>query len=264
MHEFVWADGEIIPAGEATVAAVSPAALYGKGVFTTLRVVDAAPFVWEKHWARLCGNARALDIDLAGHSETAVRSALAELIMHNGVRSGRARITLFDLSSADLWPLDRAAGTGAMITTGSLREPPGTFRLTVSPYKVNASSPLSAIKSCNYLDTTISLAEAKQRSFHEALRSNERGEIVSACTANVFWRKGGELFTPAIETGCIAGTTREYVLEKLACREVSAPMSDLLSADAVYLTSAGVGVIAAAELSGRELDRTPHEIMSLF
>ena len=91
--------------------------------------------------------------------------------------------------------------------------------LTVSPYRINSKSPLAGVKSCNYLENILAWEAAKAHGFDEAIRLNEKGEIASACLANVFWKKNGEIFTPPLETGCLKGTTRGYVLENLAAAE---------------------------------------------
>ena len=59
----------------------------------------------------------------------------------------------------------------------------------------------------------MALENAKAKGFDEAIRLNERGEVASACMANVFWIKDKKLFTPDLETGCLAGTTREFIIE---------------------------------------------------
>jgi branched-subunit amino acid aminotransferase/4-amino-4-deoxychorismate lyase len=82
--------------------------------------------------------------------------------------------------------------------------------------------------------------------------------------ANVFWLKDDKLFTPALTTGCLAGTTREYVLEKINCEEVEVAIDALSDADAIFLTSAGLGVVAVPEFDGRSLISTHHPITELF
>jgi branched-subunit amino acid aminotransferase/4-amino-4-deoxychorismate lyase len=72
--------------------------------------------------------------------------------------------------------------------------------------------------------------------------------------SNVFWVKGGRLFTPGLNTGCLPGTTRDFILESLDCEEAEAGPDVLLEAEAVYLTSAGLGIVAAARLDERGLD----------
>ena len=134
------------------------------------------------------------------------------------------------------------------MTTGDLREVPDKLRLTVSPFLVNSTSPLAGIKSCNYLENILALEEAKKRGFDEAVRLNERGEIVAACLANIFWRKNEQLFTPSLATGCLAGTTREFVLENETGFETKAGLEVLKNADEIFLTSAGLGICKISEL----------------
>ncbi len=246
------------------ISAVSMAALYGKGVFTTIAIRESKPFLWEKHWQRINTNAEKLGIDLTEFSETTTRAAVDELINKNNVANGRVRVTFLDTSSSKIWPFESTANTSLLIMTGDLRPVPANFKLTISPFPVNSRSPLAGVKSCNYLEQILALDEAKSRGFHEAIRVNENGKVTSGCMANVFWLKDDVLFTPSLATGCLAGTTREFVLENLECREVEAGIEDLDSADAIYLTSAGIGVISVGDCNGRKLANTPHSITQLI
>ena len=119
--------------------------------------------------------------------------------------------------------------------------------LAVSPYRVNTFSPLSGIKSLNYLDHVLSWEEAQSRDFDEAVVLNERGEIVSATTANLFWAKDGTIHTPTLSTGALAGITRECVIEIanknfIPLLEGIYEMTDLTDADEIFLTSSSLGV----------------------
>ncbi len=82
--------------------------------------------------------------------------------------------------------------------------------------------------------------------------------------SNVFWLKGERLYTPALSTGCLPGTTREFVLENLECDEVEAELDELSDAEAVFLTSAGLGVIRADILDGRAMPAGVHAIQQLI
>lgn len=237
--------------------------LYGKGVFTTICIVREELLFWDKHWARLARDAAKVGIDLSGFSEIKVFDALQKEIS-GVVFDGRARITFLDQRSGDIWPAENEQFTSVSILVGERRPLPTKFSITTSPHHVNAFSPLAGIKSCNYLENLMTLEEAKNRGFHEGVRVNQRGEVTSAAMANLFWFKDGELYTPSLATGCLAGTTREFVLENLDCREVEAGIKDLNSADAIYLTSAGLGIVAVAEFENRKLPDPPHQITKLL
>jgi len=245
MHNFVGFNNQIIPAETAFLSAISSAALYGKGIFTTVAIYNSKPFLWEKHWRRLTENSQKIGICLSEFSEEVAGNQLSEIIKKNNFTRGRGRLTFFDESHTSLWQTNSKRKTNLLIQTGDFRKIKNNLRLTVSPFRVNSTSPLVGVKSCNYLENIVSLEDAKVKGFDEAIRLNEKGEIVSACLANLFWKKGGAIFTPSLETGCLKGTTREFVLENFTVEERKAKLNELEKADEIFLTSAGIGVVKA-------------------
>lgn len=244
----------------------SKGALYGKGIFTTVSCFAGSPFLWSKHWNRLCRDSEKIGIDTSYYSEAAVRRSLDEAIATATLINGRARVTFTDERPAELWSSEKVVGneTNLSILTGETRLAIEYFKLGVSPFPANSRSPLAGVKSCNYLEQILSLDEAKGRGFHEAVRVNELGHVTSGCMSNIFWLKDGRLYTPTLATGCLAGTTREYVLENIQCEEVEAKIGELESADAVYLTSAGLGIVHVEEFDGRQLTKIKHPIQTLW
>ncbi len=242
---------------------LSKSALYGSGVFTTVAIVIREPFLFEKHWRRIVANAEKSRIDISEYTERSVADALAELIEKNEITNGRARITFSDESPSEIWGGEAERKTNLSIITAPRRKMPEHYKLTFSPRRVNTTSPLAGIKSCNYLEPLMAFDEAKARGFDEAIRLNERGEVASACMANVFWLKDGKLHTPSLKTGCLAGTTREFILESIECVEVEATLTELNSADDILLTSAGIGVVQVAGFEGRAMARQPHKILDI-
>ena len=245
---------------------MSQSQLYGKGVFTTSSVMNRRPFLLEKHFRRLIENSRKIELQVAGFDLENITAALFEQLDKDNLSKGKVRITLLDETSSEIWlqgsSIERK--TTLHIQTGDRRQLATIFRLTKSPYSMNSRSPLAGIKSCNYLEPIMSLDEAKARGYHEAIRLNERGFVTSACMANVFWLVGGELFTPSLSTGCLAGTTREFVMENIDCREVEVGIEALADAEAIFLTSAGIGVQRVAEFEGKRLEMVDHPILHLL
>jgi len=250
MHKFISFNHQVLPAENAFLSATSSAALYGKGIFTTIAIHQAIPFLWEKHWRRLTGNARKIGVDLTGLPEETVKSSLLEIIEKNSLTRARARLTIFDESHSSVWQIETKRKTSVLIQTADFRVVPANFRLTVSPYRINSASPLAGVKSCNYLENILALQDARAKGFAEAIRLNEKNEIVSACLANVFWKKNGAIYTPSLETGCLEGTTRAFVLENYAVKERKANLAELNEADEIYLTSAGIGIVKTGSADG--------------
>jgi branched-chain amino acid aminotransferase len=249
---------------DAMLSHVSNAALYGRGVFTTVAIVDGRPFLWEKHWLRLSANALTAGVDLAGFDENDIVRRVQDEIAKAGANCGRLRLAFFDAGPAEQWTAGEGS-TSLSILVGERRKTPDTtFEVYMSPYAVNSASPLAGVKSCNYLENILAREDARLRGSEEAIRLNEKGYVTSGCMSNIFWTIEGKLYTPAISTGCLPGTTREYVLENLECEEVEAGAEDIRRAEDVYFTSAGIGVAAATELEGKKLARAPHPILELL
>lgn len=241
MHEYISFNHQTLFSHEPALTAISSATLYGKGIFTTIAIYNSEPFLWEKHWTRLLDNASRVGLDFNFAKET-VKESLAKLILKNKMTNGRARLTFFDESAQGIWALKNNKKTALLITTADFRPSSEELKLTVSPYRVNSTSPLANIKSCNYLENILAFEQAKKDGFDEAIRLNERGEIVSACLANIFWVKNDEIFTPGLRTGCLAGTMRAYILEKYKVSEVQKTLEILHDSDGIFITSAGLGI----------------------
>jgi branched-subunit amino acid aminotransferase/4-amino-4-deoxychorismate lyase len=240
--------------------------LYGKGVFSTLLVRDGEPFLLDRHWQRLSRDARQVGLDVTDLTYEIVRAAVITALADANLAEGRARVTLYDNRTSEIWPSDNVQkqNTAMSIIVGPRRTPPRPFKCFVSPHTINSRSPLAGVKSCNYLESILAVEDAKRRGCSEAVRLNERGHVAGACMANVFWLKGDKLFTPSLSTGCLPGTTREFVLENLECEEVEAEIGEIENAEAVFLTSAGLGVVAVDEFNGRRLSAADHPILELI
>lgn len=250
MHAIIYLNKSMVEAAKARVAPVSSAMLYGRGAFTTVAIYHNQPFLWPDHWKRLADHAERLGISCAGLDETSVGVALQKLISVNRVSVGRARVILLARSSRHLWQANPPGPrkTDLLIMTGEpQRLPTSGVSLAVSPFRLNTFSPLTGIKSLNYLDHVLSWEEAHARDFDEAVMLNERGEIVSASMANIFWVKDGVVHTPVLSTGALAGITRNAVI-KLASQhfipliEGVYEMPDLTEADEIFITSASLGL----------------------
>src|SRR6185295_12967808 len=63
------------------------------------------------------------------------------------------------------------------------------------------------------------------------------GALCEGTGSNLFLVKAGEILTSPLQSGCLAGITRELVLEWTDAREVDLTLDDLRSTDEAFLTS---------------------------
>ena len=81
--------------------------------------------------------------------------------------------------------------------------------------------------------------ERQQRGLDEIILCDAAGHVAEAGAAAIFWLKDDVLFTPALETGCVAGVRRAQVLRAaraagVECREGIFSKEMLLAADAAF------------------------------
>lgn len=211
--------------------------------------------MWEKHWRCLNADALKVGVDLAAFERDSIEKSLHEVIDENSVSNGRCRVSLFDETMSKIWGNDSDKQTSVLIQTADARKIKQNISVTVSPIRINSTSPLAGVKSCNYLENLLAFENAQSGGFDEAIRLNQKGEITSASLANVFWLKDEKLFTPSLKTGCRAGTTREFILEEREVYEVLESIESIKNADAVFLTSSGIGVLQLANIDEIAFDR---------
>jgi aminodeoxychorismate lyase len=260
MHPVIYLNRVMLEATKARVAPVSSAMLYGRGVFTTVAIYSGKPFLWAQHWERMKDHAERLKIDCAGANQRNVGEALRKLVAVNQVKDGRARVILLARSGRDVWRAKKesTSKTDLLIMTSEAQKISAAgLSMAVSPYRYNTFSPLAGIKSLNYLDQVLAWEEAQAREFDEAVMLNERGEIVSATTANIFWVKEGTLHTPALSTGALAGVTRGAIIELAAKKFIPViegvyELADLTEAEEIFLTSASYGVAPVTTFDFRQ------------
>src|SRR5205085_7646194 len=227
MHPRIIHNGRLLDAATARLPALTATNIHGRGVFTIISIHGGRAFLWPQHWARLLAHAERAGVQPAAFAAATVERGLARLLEANNGERGLARVMLLARAARGVWrvpaPTDETIETDLLIATADA--PPISddgLALTLSPYRVNTHAPLVGIKCVSYLEQVLAREEARGRDFDEAVRLNERGEIVSATMASIFWVTKGTAHTPALSTGALASTTRACLLELAA--ELSIPV----------------------------------------
>lgn len=229
--------GRLVERDDAAVSVLDHGFTVADGVFETLKVTADGPFALTRHLRRLASSADALG--LPAPDDEVVREAVGEVVRANGADIGvfgRLRITY----TAGVAPLgsDRgdAVPTLVVVAAPAARWPETTSAVTV-PWPRNERSALAGVKSTSYAENVVALNRAHAAGASEALFANTRGELCEGTGTNVFVVVDGQVMTPALSSGCLAGITRALVLEWFGGREEDLPTGILRSADEVFLTS---------------------------
>jgi branched-chain amino acid aminotransferase len=119
--------------------------------------------------------------------------------------------------------------------------------IDIFPDGRKSCDPYSNIKSNNFLLYALAALHAKGNRFNDCLVLNSHGRIADSSIANLFYCKGGKIFTPPLSEGCVAGVMRRYLLERLpetgfSVEEKETSTEDLEGAEEIFLTNAIRGV----------------------
>lgn len=250
-----WVDGALVGA-EPAIRADDHGFMVGDGVFETCSVRGGEVFALTRHLRRLVTSARGLG--LPDPDTNLVRRGVAEVLDGPLLDFGRLRITVSSgpgpLSSerADV-PLTLA------VLASPVALPPASTAVAVSPWVRNERSSVVGLKTTSYAENVVALADARRRGGSEALMANTRGELCEGTGSNVLLVLDGELVTPPLDSGALAGITRELLLqwaddEGLVIAERTVPMADLPRAGEVALLSSTRDVQPVHAVDHRRLD----------
>jgi len=251
----IWLNGGLFAADQPAINASDHGLLVGDGVFETAKVVDGEAFALTRHLGRLRRSAAGLGLDLP-RTDDELRAGVAEVIAANQPDVGRLRITV----TGGPGPLGSARGDDGptvVMATGPAGTWPPAAAVVVVPWPRNERSPVAGLKTTSYAENVVALAHANERGAGEALFANLAGNLCEGTGSNVFVGLDGRLLTPPLSSGCLAGITRELVLETTDAVEADLSMEDFARADEAFLTSSTRDVQPVSTVDGRALPRCP-------
>ena len=255
-------DGVVVKESEGRIPVSDRGFLFGDSVYEVIRVHDGVPLFWDEHWGRLSASAAGLmmtldvsedvvarrvheTVNAADHGDSYVR-----IVVTRGVGDA-PNIDLDCANSRQTWvimvrPLRLASGKSVHLRiVDRLRND----RRALNP----------AVKSGNYLNNVLGLAEAKSNGATDCVMLNTDGTVTEASTANLFVLRRGVWSTPPLDAGILAGITRGALLNFLTAvcqrvREQTLTREDLLAADEIFLCSTLRDISPVSHLDGLPMD----------
>lgn len=251
----VWVDDGLLGRpDEPAISAADHGLTVGDGVFEAIKVVDNEPFALTRHLDRLTRSAAGMG--LTEPDSGRVRAAVAATLEGQDLALGRIRIT-WTGGPAPMGSGRGDAGPTLVVATGPL-EPWGPSAAVVTvPWPRNERGAVAGLKTTSYAENVVALARAQAAGASEAIFANTIGNLCEGTGTNVFYVHDGELRTPTLGSGCLAGVTRALVLEWYGAREVDAPMAVVNEASEVFLTSTTRDVQAVHRWDERTLGTGP-------
>ncbi|MFJ9246559.1 aminotransferase class IV [Streptomyces sp. NPDC101776] len=246
----IWLDGGLQDTESARVSVFDHGLTVGDGIFETVKATGGETFALTRHLDRLTRSARGLGLPDPDLDE--VRRGCAAVLAANPLPFGRLRITY----TGGHGPLgaDRGEhGPTLVIALGEAKRRPDSTAVVTVPWTRNERGALAGLKTTSYAENVVALARAHQHGASEALFANTVGQLCEGTGSNVFVVLDGEIHTPPVTSGCLAGITRALTVEWTGAKETDLPLDVLDRADEVFLTSSLRDVQAVRLVDARQL-----------
>jgi branched-chain amino acid aminotransferase len=268
LARYLWWNGDIRESDSLNVHYYANALHYGTAVFEGIRcypTANGAVLVrLREHIDRLLSSARLYGMKVPFTADELTRGAI-EVTRRNATQNGYLRpLAYFGEGPIDLRP-KKECPVRAFIAVREL----GTFlgedalrngvRIMISSWRKfhHTMLPTMAKASGHYANSVLAAHEALDHGFDDAILLNQDGTVASATGQNVFFVKGGMLFTNDETSSIVPGITRDCILD--LAREHQVPITiraftreDLMRADEVFFTGTAAEVTPVRELSGTE------------
>ncbi|MEC6822668.1 aminodeoxychorismate lyase [Photobacterium piscicola] len=251
------------------LAITDRATQYGDGCFTTMLVEHQQVQLWSLHLARFKVSLERLAIAAPDWQQVYTDvAALALKYPHQGgikiliSRGSGGRgynpagchdtqviITHFE------WPLHYQQWQQQGITLG------------VCQLRMGNSPMLAGMKHLNRLEQVLLKQEIEKAGWVDAVALDSDGRVIETTVANLFWRKGNTVYTPALQRTGVAGVMRQWVLDMLNELNYDYQVGDfaleaVLTADEVFITNALMTLVPINQIQTTQYsERTVFKIL---
>jgi branched-chain amino acid aminotransferase len=256
-------NGLVTSIADARIPAMDHGFLFGDSIYEVIRTNGGRPVAFAQHVERLRHSAQATylqlpwtDAEISARIRAAVvASKFPDCYVRLVVSRGIGPMTLLpdqcDKPTMIVYVMPLTLQSEAEFERGMSVVVPTRLR-----NDRRALAP--AAKTGNYLNNALALVEAKRAGGDDAVMLNSDGHVTEATTANVFWAKGGEVRTPSLECGILAGITRTLLIwtmrqEGVAVVEGRFGVDELRDCDEAMLTGTIRGVSPVVRIDGRRV-----------
>ena len=262
-HNKLWVNGNIVAEEDAGVSPFDHGLLTGDGVFETLISYDGnRPFAFTRHYERLNGSARPFGLNVP--DSDLLNAACEEVLALNGSGPARIRITI----TAGRAPLGSEKGDSSenvIVASSEAPQQPLHSKVITVPFARNERGALVGLKTTSYGENVVALALAHSEGAREAIFGNVAGNLCEGSGSNIFVFCDGQLITPPLSSGCLAGVTRALTLEicdriGITVNQIDFPVSDLKNVDSAFLTSTLRQIQPISKVDGIPLSELESEI----
>ncbi|MBX6377695.1 MAG: D-amino acid aminotransferase [Clostridia bacterium] len=261
----VFLNGRFVPYAEAVVSVEDRGLLFADAVYEVVKCYGGRPFRLETHLTRLQRSADAIRLPLPLAPEEWAQ-VVAELVRRNGLEGVDASVYL----QVTRGPAPRAhafpdAPRPTVFAVARALPPADPVLVERGVAVITVPDPrwhLCHVKATGLLANVLAKEQAREAGAYDALFVRD-GAVTEATSANVFFVRGGVLWTHPEGPAILSGVTREVILELarergVPVREEPVPPAEAAAADECFLSGTITEVLPVTRIDGRPVgDGTP-------
>ncbi len=239
--------------------------LLGDGIFETIKVVNNHIQFFDEHWRRFSQSAEFLKLSLP-ITKTELENSIHHLIILNQLEQKLSvvRLTLTRGIGERGIQLSTQTKPTCMITANSyVPNLKKEISLYISLWRKNEYSPLSNIKSLNYLENILAREEAQTKGYDEALLLNTKGNLAETTIANFFIVANNKIITAPIGDGILPGIMRANIIQLAKKRGIEV-IERSLSADIIddateaFISNVLIGIMPVKQINQHVFTQERH------
>jgi len=255
-------NNEIINDKEISLAVEDRAFQYGDGMFETIIVTESSSKLIKYHYNRLKEGVTALNFQLPPYFDIQyLESSILKLIQENDIKkAARIKVMIWRKKGGYYTPESQASNI--LIRANIHHEEKEVLRnVGISKTIRNHHSSYSQFKTLNSIKYIIASIEKEDAGFDDLIILDGKGHVSELLYSNIFWIKNGIFYTPSLETGCIKGVMRSFLIDRLeekglSLKEANIVPEKLLQADHVFATNAS-GIRQIVEIADNRFKINP-------
>lgn len=259
-------NGEYLPLTEAKISPMDRGFLFGDGIYEVIPCHQGKPIGFDAHMERMQQGLEALSISSGMKKEDWLKVVKALVEKNTSfIPSGYIGIYLHVSRGADTrrfhaYPKDISPTLFAFAF--EMAAPPVADRQKVRPLRVSLAQDKRwqrcNIKSTSLLGNVMHYQHSYETGLDETILYNANEEITEASSCNVFAVIDGVVVTPPLDHQLLPGVTRKIALKafmdaSIECHERVITLSELKSAEEVWLTSASKEISPVVEIENEKV-----------
>lgn len=231
--------------------------LYGDGVFRTFRHGATGPWDFEAQYALLVHDCAALGI--VAPTSSAVAEAIAAAVAVCDASEQVARVTVTRGSGPRGYRPPAEPHPALYVSSGpapAFRSWDAGHTMRTCDLRLGYQPRLAGIKHLNRLENVLARAEWDDPAVDDGVLLGESGEVVETVMANIFWRDGDTVFTPALNRAGVSGRQRARILDALQGEGADVvighfPAASLNAAAEAWVCNSVIGLRSVTGIDGR-------------